>query len=293
MKYNNGKFSKSFLCSFLILIYSVLPNLFHNSILDASTLPCDTYPYVIVTIPKSGTHLILKLVFMFSKNPFRGLAIESSFKHETHTFPPHQHATLEKFVRVFPKLQNESLVAHLNHGKLMEQFTNLFTHYKRILMIRDPRDICISTVFYIEDELSQILGPTSSFDERLLLIIQSEPHLENSLFNIKKEAQEALAWMKDPLTTICRFENLCGPQGGGSLAAQKAEIIKVANTFHIQLNDDQLEKMAKNLWGSSHTFRKGQIGTWKMHFTPKHKEAFKERMGDILIQMGYETSNDW
>ena len=43
----------------------------------------------------------------------------------------------------------------------------------------------------------------------------------------------------------------------------------------------------------SGTFRKGIVGGWREEFTPRVKEAFKERAGDWLIRLGYEQDNDW
>jgi hypothetical protein len=40
-------------------------------------------------------------------------------------------------------------------------------------------------------------------------------------------------------------------------------------------------------------FRKGVAGDWKNHFTPKVKDVFKERYGQLLIDLKYENSLDW
>jgi hypothetical protein len=40
-------------------------------------------------------------------------------------------------------------------------------------------------------------------------------------------------------------------------------------------------------------YRKGQPGDWRNHFGSAHKAAFKERFGDLLIQLGYERDLDW
>ncbi|HAT66576.1 MAG TPA: hypothetical protein DCS66_18610, partial [Flavobacteriaceae bacterium] len=40
-------------------------------------------------------------------------------------------------------------------------------------------------------------------------------------------------------------------------------------------------------------YRKGTSGDWKNYFTEEHKKHFKERYGDLLIQLGYEANNDW
>jgi hypothetical protein len=43
----------------------------------------------------------------------------------------------------------------------------------------------------------------------------------------------------------------------------------------------------------SHTFRSGKTGGWKEYFTEEHKSLFKEMAGDLLVRLGYETTNDW
>ena len=43
----------------------------------------------------------------------------------------------------------------------------------------------------------------------------------------------------------------------------------------------------------SGTFRKGQPGNWRQHFSEANKALFKEQAGDLLLRLGYETDNDW
>ena len=40
-------------------------------------------------------------------------------------------------------------------------------------------------------------------------------------------------------------------------------------------------------------FRKGRPGDWINHFTDDHKALFKELYPEILIGLGYESSNYW
>lgn len=40
-------------------------------------------------------------------------------------------------------------------------------------------------------------------------------------------------------------------------------------------------------------YRKGVAGDWANHFTQAHVDAFKERYGDLLLLLGYESSLDW
>ena len=43
----------------------------------------------------------------------------------------------------------------------------------------------------------------------------------------------------------------------------------------------------------SHTFRSGKTGGWKQYFDGDHKKLFKDIAGDLLMKLGYESSNDW
>ena len=40
-------------------------------------------------------------------------------------------------------------------------------------------------------------------------------------------------------------------------------------------------------------YRKGIHGDWKNYFTPRLKEMFLDKMGDLLIRLGYESDNSW
>jgi hypothetical protein len=39
-----------------------------------------------------------------------------------------------------------------------------------------------------------------------------------------------------------------------------------------------------------HHYRKGVAGDWQIYFTPRVTAAFKERYGDLLLQLGYEST---
>ncbi len=43
----------------------------------------------------------------------------------------------------------------------------------------------------------------------------------------------------------------------------------------------------------SPTFRAGQSGGWREHFTPTNVRTFKHVTGDLLIRLGYEEDDDW
>jgi len=40
-------------------------------------------------------------------------------------------------------------------------------------------------------------------------------------------------------------------------------------------------------------YRKGVSGDWRNHFTPGHVQAFKDRFGTLVSDLGYESAPDW
>jgi hypothetical protein len=102
-----------------------------------------------------------------------------------------------------------------------------------------------------------------------------------------------LRWASEPFACRVTFEKLVGPQGGGSRAAQIDELRRLADHLGFRFSPDTLERIADQVFGGTNTFRKGVIGGWRDHFTPAHKAAFKDLAGPLLIELGYETDNDW
>lgn len=45
--------------------------------------------------------------------------------------------------------------------------------------------------------------------------------------------------------------------------------------------------------GRGQKYRKGVAGDWRNHFTPRLRSAFKERYGNLLLQLGYEEDLNW
>jgi hypothetical protein len=39
--------------------------------------------------------------------------------------------------------------------------------------------------------------------------------------------------------------------------------------------------------------RKGIAGDWVNHFTPGLRDLYKERIGEFLVEFGFEKSRDW
>jgi len=162
---------------------------------------------------------------------------------------------------------------------------------KIILIYRDPRDQIISYIYYRKkmghDKHLSIDKAISS------LIMHSDMYYEKNIKNIKSFYDAYLPWSDIPGALTVRFEDLVGPQGGGCIQKQYECIKKINAHLEYNNNDEMLAYVANNLFGDTRTFRKGIIGDWKNHFTPAHKQAFKEVAGQLLIDLGYEKDFNW
>jgi hypothetical protein len=233
-----------------------------------------------VTIPKAGTHLLQKLA-----NYLIGEKREYSLFH-TDVF--------------------------LHSEDLLEKYP------KRILLIRDPRDVSVSWIHFVEGGISGKIANFIAanlillskekkeiwmhlpFHKKLLYVIRGsssrtrEANVDPSLIYYPLSAYEdAVTLAKRPNTLICKFENLVGPRGGGKEEAQREEIMKIATFLGIRISFERLQYIADHLFGGTVTFYKGKIGSWKKAFSREHKKLFKKRRNHLLTTFGYEKDDRW
>ena len=297
---NKKNFSTYLLLVFVLQILST--NLFNFCL--ANTFSQEVQPsgsqvkdYFVLTQPKAGTHILMKLldmltgkkpkttwdaipqlnVFNFVDNDSDALA----FKNE-----------IEKQFRICKK-DNRYPLAHLNFSELYHNFSLDHPEFVKIILIRDLRDVCVSCAFFQSKTIEKKIG-SSNFDDILLYVIKLDCLAKkNKIFNTNEFAIRAIKWTKDPEAVICRFEDLVGIKGGGSLKAQERLITEIAYRLNVSLTSDKLGIITSNLFGKTKnslfnaTFREGQIGSWKHYFNEEHKRAFNEMLGDSQIALGY------
>jgi hypothetical protein len=130
----------------------------------------------------------------------------------------------------------------------------------------------------------------------------SYPHLsklkeEELITEIIKETSglynSYLRWIDEPNVYTTTFENLVGPNGGGSRNKQIMQVINIAKHLGKNITKQEAEKIADSLFGDSYTFRIGKIGSWRGYFSENHKNLFKKYCNDILVKLGYERNARW
>lgn len=277
---------------------------------------------VCITIPKSGTHLLHKCLVLLNLEGFHHPekdGVSSDFVAKVRALnqlpPPNHYRGLFHIPTVGPvpekiaRRLKEKTTPHSfwSHWPYTTESESLFNEYAKanFFMIRDPRDQLISMAFMV---LKGPNGETADFEQAVLDLITGE---QKQYIQWAVEIQTAhplmwelgvvqfyelyLPWMQSKKMCTVKFENLVGPNGGTPLIRQINEIKKIAKHVGVTLNDLEANKISKDLFGGTLTFRQGQIGAWKQYFTPRIKQAFKDAPGasQLLVDLGYEKNFEW
>jgi hypothetical protein len=262
-------------------------------------------PRVLVnSMPKAGTHLVTSLLKNLPRMMFAGR------HHGLRQFELADPQSLEGKPGDVDWARLERALGSVNRGQFLtghfsaeERLLSILDKlgYKTLSIIRDPRDVAVSSAFYYSRLKRHFLyerfnSEFKTMEDRLLAVIKGLPSTRASpgLVPISGRINEYLRWLDAPHTYTCRFERLVGPSGGGSGAEQHDEIAAVARHVERPLTDEQIDTVAKKTWSSQvSTFRKGSIGDWRNHFTERHVAAFKEVAGSQLVELGYEDDLSW
>lgn len=232
---------------------------------------------VVLTIPKSGTHLLKKILEEMVQGPLH------PFGHTVN--------------RAKTVKQVKKKIGGIFLDMLLPDYDFLrecrAKDYMKVVLIRDLRDVVVSFVHFMEAKemawmpIEQIREFNRlPFDERVSRLIE----FPRTNCGTRWIAENFLKWQENETVLICRYEDLVGPRGGGNREKQEKAIKQIANHLNIPLSEERLSTILETSFGDTFTFRKGQIGDWKETFKPHHIELFKKTMGDTLSKMGY---HDW
>ncbi|MDB2614300.1 sulfotransferase domain-containing protein [Chlamydiales bacterium] len=181
---------------------------------------------------------------------------------------------------------------HITDGNLLLNLMHNKPEMKVIIGIRDLRDVVISSTHFFRRKISNSTEVDATFDEKLLSVINFTGL--SDFYGPTTIALQASNVIKESNPFIIRFEDLIGEKGGGDRQKQIETIYKLAQYIEEEISYEQAEKIGDNLFGSSSTFRKGQIDQWKSIFNQDHIEAFKNSpMNPLLVEWGYENTPDW
>lgn len=263
----------------------------------------------IVSIPKSGTNLIHKVVETLNFKVIGDGARDSYAlldeiglgESRIHSYIP-----FNLFVSTFDSKKRTALSSHylpLQFNTTSKDYgysTNPYVedHFKNwvetgtppiIFNYRDPRDTLISLIFYIEENptftywssiTADIIKEFASLPDKINYIVNYDP----SFFNIYYRQHFWL--LTHPKVCNVSYEKLVGVKGKSTTKEQYLCVSKIM--VHLSVEGCPKE-VARSIYSKqSRTFRKGTIGEWKSCFSEKNKEDFNLKYRDILDLYGYE-----
>jgi hypothetical protein len=155
-----------------------------------------------------------------------------------------------------------------------------------IHLIRDGRDVVVSKYFY-ERDFSVANGIYErfdvSFDDYVLQMATEWRNYVRAWMEYDIAMFKYEDFLLDPPNTLQSVLDELG------LVAKDEDVYQAVNANTKSKLKEALDKAHKH-----NTFiRKGVAGDWKHYFSADHVSVFKELAGDVLIQLGYETSSNW
>lgn len=245
-------------------------------------------------MPKSGSHLLTQVMV--------GLTEVAPFVNPG--YPPVNRT--EDNQPVSPGEMADSIVqmksGDIRYGYLVarEPFLSALSAPDRatIFIYRDPRDLIVSHVFYATDMYEDhgmheyYNQQLSSMEERINAAILGVNNGEIVLPGVIERYRNYLDWLKQPGVLSIRFEDMILHR---EIALGSILDYLVTRGLDIPVDRSKIFKILKNAIQpkKSGTFRKGEPGNWKNHFTDMNVETFKRVTGDLLVDLGYEINENW
>jgi hypothetical protein len=236
-----------------------------------------------ISVPKAGTHLLARCLEAFPDL--------RCYHRGVRWLPLERHGPAGAARRAFGGMGGGTFAStHVPWSPELEQaFEGM--GLRSLLLVRDPRDVIVSFVMFAlarrRHPQHRLFASLPDAQARLRLAIAGSPeHGEPP--RVLERFQRFLPWAEHGARLV-RFENLVGPRGGGSEAAQLAEIAGIEEHLGLGLTSAAVKAVAREAFHpGAVTFRKGVIGDWRNHFAPEHEALFEELAGPLLDQLGYE-----
>jgi len=261
------------------------------------------------SIPKGGTHLLLRLISLagFQENPFWIGAdlIRGRFEFLrclTRGGRSQDRVTIGSEVPV--EIGTKWLNGRLNsvpdgsvfgaHCLYSEKFSRLLaaSDVSVVCILRDPRSIAVSHLDYLKRTphhfFHKYYMDLADDNERLKMSILGGQLGPYTLRSLADRYRGYLDWKRSGIALLVRFEDLVGEKGGGSAEKQKEAIYATLQFLGLGADAALVVRIQDNIFGSTSTFRKGRIDSWRSELPPQHLEMLNESLGSLLPEMGYE-----
>lgn len=230
-------------------------------------------PIFVVSIPKSGTHLLRRLIEAFGYKVGGKLNYAPEAGNWYHLEYSNSHTSARDF---FIDTVRRTPFGNRDHP---------FATSPTVMIYRNPLDILVSEANYYHKEGATIFSgylQQLSFSDRLDRLI-NDPWL---LGTIRGRISNFIAYLDFPNVIPVSFEELVGSVGGGEDQQQHGLIWSLQ--LKLQIPGDPC-LYAKQIYDTeSPTFHSGKIGRYLDCFEDKHFSKFNALNQDFMQELGYE-----
>jgi hypothetical protein len=225
-------------------------------------------PLFLISIPKSGTHLVYELVSAF------GYGLGGNC-------PDDARGGVAYFIN---SMNPHTPTSFLDFKDSSSNLYHPFMRCPALFSYRNPLDIVVSEAnYYHKDGRSAFWSYLSGadFDGRVRLLI-NDPFL---LGTIRDRIMPFLGWLGVRNVIPVSYEELVGPRGGGSEELQIRLIWSLQLKLHVPGNPRDYASRIYN--DKSATFTSGRLGTHKSALSEGALQDFLSLPQDFMHRLGY------
>lgn len=261
------------------------------------------------SLPKSGTNLVTSVLAEIQGLRFHQLTLNRRLGYHWRTLLSRPHADdclvgvdqpkrvpLRLMESQFAKLEPyEYTAGHLPYCSALDGLLHQ-AGVRMLFVLRDPRDVVVSQVFHVLNHPHHFLHGTyrgaSTDTERFVLAIKGvrRRNGSNLALGIRDKLAITEGWIGAQSALTLRFEDLVGPRGGGSSAAQQDSIAAIAEAAGLSLEPSEIEDVGRRSFATGGTFRRGVAGAWREHLQGEPERLLMEEIGDYLTRRGYQPA---
>jgi len=270
---------------------------------------------VVNSLPKSGTHLLGKVMDLFGFSEFSpgltGALVRGVEKNYLLRWRKRRRKASENSINGLPIdldvstnwirkewLQNfinqipdgYYITGHLPYSIELSNFL-VANEFKILFISRDPRDVLVS---YINFQKARKDYPFHEFfinandQEQVQAVLNGLVRGKNVLSPFANRLNQARGWLNDEKTLALHYENLIGEAGYGNDSEQYAAVCEIVEWLEIDGTENEIRDIANCIFDPhSETFHKGTIGQWKTGIDQDSLNDLMIRCGGLIKEYGY------
>lgn len=256
---------------------------------------------LINAVPRSGTHLLAHVVSLLPGLRFSGVVLARAFvtPAASRCCVPTVQVGIDSpaavtvadvtamLGRITPGTYAQGHVPYSDGMAWLLREANV----RQIVIIRDPRAVVASHARFLASLATHPLHGHyvgRPINEQLMQSIRGiEANGQILLGDIAARLRRIIGWLELPEVCVVRFEDLVGPRGGGTEAAQLDAIGRIARHAGVACDDDALRRIAAEAWGAGATFATGRIDAWRDVLTQRHLAEIDRLASAEVARLGY------